>query len=84
MCSSDLDRYEQGGSAAEDPYERLTAREREVFQLLIEGRTNAQVARILFISPKTVDNHRTHLMARLGVHSTAELIRFAARRGLLA
>jgi two-component system response regulator NreC len=76
--------YEQGAAVAEDPYERLTAREREVFQLLIEGRTNAQVARILFISPKTVDNHRTHLMARLGVHSTAELIRFAARRGLLA
>ncbi len=75
--------YEQGSAAAEDPYERLTAREREVFQLLIEGRTNAEVARILFISPKTVDNHRTHLMARLGVHSTAELIRFAARRGLL-
>ena len=77
-------RYEQGGTEAEDPYERLTAREREVFKLLVEGRTNAQVARILFISPKTVDNHRTHLMARLGVHSTAELIRFAARRGLLA
>lgn len=76
--------YERGGAVAEDPYERLTAREREVFQLLIEGRTNAQVAKILFISPKTVDNHRTHLMARLGVHSTAELIRFAARRGLLA
>jgi DNA-binding NarL/FixJ family response regulator len=76
--------YERGGTEAEDPYERLTAREREVFQLLIEGRTNAQVAKILFISPKTVDNHRTHLMARLGVHSTAELIRFAAKRGLLA
>jgi DNA-binding NarL/FixJ family response regulator len=78
------ERYAQGGTAAEDPYDRLTAREREVFQLLIEGRTNAEVARILFISPKTVDNHRTHLMARLGVHSTSELIRFAARRGLLA
>ena len=78
------DSYERGDAAPEDPYERLTAREREVFQLLIEGRTNAQVAEILFISPKTVDNHRTHLMARLGVHSTAELIRFAARRGLLA
>jgi len=78
------DTYERGGLAPDDPYERLTAREREVFQLLVEGRTNAQVAEILFISPKTVDNHRTHLMARLGVHSTAELIRFAARRGLLA
>lgn len=76
--------YERGGAAADDPYDRLTAREREVFHLVIEGRTNAEVARLLFISPKTVDNHRTHVMARLGLHSTAELIRFAARRGLLA
>jgi DNA-binding NarL/FixJ family response regulator len=74
---------ERGGAVADDPYERLTDRQREVFHLLIEGRTNAQVAEILFISPKTVDNHRTHLMERLGVHSTAELIRFAATHGLL-
>ena len=76
--------YEQGRDRPDDPYERLTPREREVFQLLVEGKTNAQVAEVLFISPKTVDNHRTRLMERLGVHSTAELVRFAARRGLLA
>jgi DNA-binding NarL/FixJ family response regulator len=74
---------ERGGDVADDPYERLTDREREVFHLLIAGHTNAQVAEILCISPKTVDNHRTHLMERLGVHNTAELIRFAATHGLL-
>jgi two-component system response regulator NreC len=67
-----------------DPYERLTDREREVFQLVVEGKTNAEIGDILFISPKTVDNHRTRLMEKLGVHSTAEVIRFAARHKLLS
>jgi DNA-binding NarL/FixJ family response regulator len=76
--------YQGNKPMAEDPYSRLTEREREVFQLLVEGRTNAQVADILSISFKTVDNHRTHLMEKLGVHSTVELLRFAARNGLLS
>jgi two-component system response regulator NreC len=67
-----------------DPYERLTNREREVFQLVVEGKTNAEIAEILFISGKTVDNHRTRLMEKLGVHSTAELVRYAARHKLLS
>lgn len=75
---------QSGRDAPEDPYGRLTDREREIFHLLIEGKTNAQVAEILYISPKTVDNHRTHLMDKLGVHSTAELMRYAARHGLLS
>jgi two-component system, NarL family, response regulator NreC len=75
--------YQAGRALPEDPYNRLTDREREVFHLLIEGKTNAQVAELLFISPKTVDNHRTHVMDKLGVHNTAELMRFAARHGLL-
>lgn len=75
--------YQTGRSVPENPYARLTDREREVFQLLTEGKTNAQVGELLFISPKTVDNHRTHVMDKLGVHSTAELMRFAARHGLL-
>lgn len=66
-----------------DPYGTLTDREREVFQLIVEGKTNAQAADVLCISPKTVDNHRTHLMEKLGVHSTAELVRYAARHKLL-
>jgi DNA-binding NarL/FixJ family response regulator len=75
--------YQAGRALPEDPYNRLTDREREVFHLLIEGKTNSQVAELLFISPKTVDNHRTHVMDKLGVHNTAELMRFAARHGLL-
>jgi DNA-binding NarL/FixJ family response regulator len=66
-----------------DPYERLTDREREVFQLVVEGKTNAEIGEMLFISAKTVDNHRTRLMEKLGLHSAAELIRYAARHKLL-
>ena len=76
--------YQGNKPVAEDPYSRLTDREREVFQLLVEGRTNAQVADILCISSKTVDNHRTHLMEKLGVHSAVELLRFAAKHGHLS
>ena len=67
-----------------DPYERLTDREREVFQLVVEGKTNAEIGELLFISAKTVDNHRTRLMEKLGLHSAAELIRYAARHKLLS
>lgn len=67
----------------EDPYERLTDREREVFQLVVEGNTNPAIARILAISPKTVDNHRTRLMEKLRIHSTAELVRYAAIHHLM-
>ncbi len=72
-----------GEQRPDDPYERLTDREREVFQLVAEGRTNFQIAAILGISSKTVDNHRTRLMEKLGIHSTAELVRLAAKRGKL-
>jgi DNA-binding NarL/FixJ family response regulator len=75
--------YQAKTPLPEDPYARLTDREREVFQLVVEGKTNAQIAETLFISPKTVDNHRTRLMEKLDVHSTAELMRFAAKHGLL-
>jgi DNA-binding NarL/FixJ family response regulator len=73
-----------GGRLPEDPYDRLTDREREVLQLLAEGRTNAQVAAVLGVSAKTVDNHRTRLMEKLNVHNAAGLVRFAARRGLVS
>jgi two-component system response regulator NreC len=74
----------QRDEAALDPYGSLTDREREIFQLVVEGKTNAQIAEMLFISPKTVDNHRTRLMEKLGVHSTAELVRYAAKHKLLS
>ena len=68
---------------ATDPYGALTPREREVFHLVVEGKTTKEVAKALAISPKTAENHRTRLMDKLGVHNTAELVRYAARRGLL-
>jgi DNA-binding NarL/FixJ family response regulator len=76
--------YQRDSDRPGDPYGTLTDREREVFQLVVEGKTNAQVADVLCISPKTVDNHRTRLMEKLGVHSTAELVRYAARHKLLS
>jgi DNA-binding NarL/FixJ family response regulator len=71
-------------SSAHDPYESLTDRERDVFHLVVEGMTNAQVAAVLAISPKTVDNHRTRLMDKLGLHSVAELVRYAAKNHLVS
>ncbi len=67
-----------------DPYGPLTPREREVFHLVIEGRTTKEIARSLGISVKTADNHRSRVLGKLGLHNTAELVRYAARRGLLS
>lgn len=61
----------------------LSAREREIFDLLVRGGSNAAIAAQLFISVKTVDTHRTRIMKKLGAHSIGELIRLAARHGLL-
>jgi DNA-binding NarL/FixJ family response regulator len=66
-----------------DPYGSLTPREREVFHLVIEGRTTKEVAKELGISAKTAENHRTRIMDKLAVHNTAELVRYAAKKGLL-
>ena len=77
------DAYQSGREAPVDPFERLTPRERQVCSLVLEGRTNAQIAAALGVSPKTVDNHRTHLMEKLAVHSTTELVRLAAKHNLL-
>jgi two-component system response regulator NreC len=71
-------------STIADPYGSLSPREREVFHLVIAGRTTKEVAHDLGISAKTADNHRCRLMEKLAVHNTAELVRYAALRGLLA
>ena len=67
----------------DDPYGRLTAREREVFHLIAEGLTTKEIARQLGISAKTAENHRTRVLAKLDVRNTAELVRYALRKGLL-
>ena len=66
-----------------DSYNDLTEREREILVLVAEGLTNNQIAEKLIISPKTVDTHRTHVMDKLNLHSRAELVKYAMRRGLL-
>jgi DNA-binding NarL/FixJ family response regulator len=64
-------------------YASLTRREQEVMRLLAEGFCAKEIAVKLFISPKTVENHRSNIMNKLGLHSTMELVRYAARLGLI-
>ena len=61
----------------------LTAREREVLQMVAEGRTTKEIAAVLGISFKTAESHRTHLMAKLDIHDTAGLVRYAVRRRMI-
>jgi DNA-binding NarL/FixJ family response regulator len=65
------------------PEERLTSREREVLQLVAEGKTTKEIAAILNVSVKTADTHRTRLMQKLDIHDVAGLTRFAIRLGLV-
>ncbi len=67
----------------EDPYNKLTARERQVLQLIAEGKTNRQAAEVLELSVKTVDTHRAHLMRKLNIHDQTTLVKFALKRGLV-
>ncbi len=64
-------------------YATLTPREQEVMRLLADGLSSKAVAEKLFISPKTVENHRANIMNKLGLHSTIELVRYAAKLGLI-
>jgi DNA-binding NarL/FixJ family response regulator len=66
-----------------DALDRLTPRQREVLQLIAEGRTSREIAQLLGISVKTVESHRTHLMDRLDIHDIAGLVRYAVRTGLI-
>jgi DNA-binding NarL/FixJ family response regulator len=71
-------------TASLDPIRLLTAREREVFQLVAEGKTNQEAAKILGISARTVEVHRAHIMSKLNLKTRVDLIRFALRHGILA
>ncbi|MBL8168381.1 MAG: response regulator transcription factor [Acidobacteria bacterium] len=66
-----------------DPIDLLTSREREVLQLIAEGKTNKEIAQDLHLSVYTVDSHRGRIMEKLNLHSAGELIRFAIRNGLI-
>jgi len=66
-----------------EPAERLSDRERQVLRLIVEGNTNKQIAEKLFLSPKTVDNHRSRIMSKLGRHDLIGLVKYAIATGLV-
>jgi DNA-binding CsgD family transcriptional regulator len=66
-----------------EPYDRLTARERQVFHLTAEGRTSAEIAACLSISPRTAEMHRHHLMKKLNLNTQADITRYAIKLGIL-
>lgn len=66
-----------------DPIERLSDREREVLRLVAQGKTTAEIATELVLSPHTVQSHRDHIMTKLDLHSTAALIRYAIAKSLI-
>jgi DNA-binding NarL/FixJ family response regulator len=67
-----------------DRYEALSEREREIFQLIAEGHSNKEIADLLSVSLTTVETHRAHILQKLDVHNTAELVLYAVRRGVIA
>jgi len=69
---------------AEDSYELLTNREREVLQLVAEGKANKEIAGMLNLSLYTVETHRTHILQKLNLHSAPELILYAVRKGIIS
>jgi two-component system, NarL family, response regulator NreC len=73
-----------GRKGADDSYELLTDREREILQLVAEGKTNKEIANTLNLSLYTVDTHRTHILQKLNLHSVAEVILYAVRKGIIS
>jgi two-component system, NarL family, response regulator NreC len=67
-----------------DTYDLLTGREREILQLLAEGKANKEVAAALNISPYTVETHRSHILQKLNLHTPAELVLYAVRKGIIS
>ena len=64
------------------PLERLSHREREILQLVVEGKSSAEIAEILYLSPKTVETYRSRLMEKLDIHDVSSLVKFAIQHGL--
>ena len=78
-----VDLMTAGKSLDEDDYDRLTPREKQVFKLLAEGKTSRDISTYLTISLKTAMTHRTNIMAKLGMHSRSELIKYAIGKGII-
>jgi DNA-binding NarL/FixJ family response regulator len=70
-------------AGAPDELGILSDREREVLQLIAEGRSNKEVAQLLNLSVSTVESHRKHIMEKLDLHNTAAMVRFAVRKGII-
>jgi DNA-binding NarL/FixJ family response regulator len=75
--------YIQRVGGETSPLDQLTPRQREILQLIAEGHTSKEIAKMLNISVKTVETHRTQLMERLDIHDVAGLVRYAIRIGLI-
>jgi len=77
--------YRQGGTLKKciEPYDELTIREREILKLLAEGYTIQEIAKMLSISPKTAEGHKTSLMSKLDIHNRTELVKYALRKGII-
>ena len=73
----------QRSDNAVDRYESLSEREREIFQLVAEGRTNKKIAALLFISSSTVETHRARIMEKIDLHSAGEIVLYAVRRRVI-
>jgi DNA-binding NarL/FixJ family response regulator len=72
------------GEKGQDRYDALSEREREIFQLVAEGHSTKEIAELLSVSPTTVETHRAHILQKLDIHNTAELVRYAVRRGVIS
>jgi RNA polymerase sigma factor (sigma-70 family) len=79
----DEDRRQRSERGFLDRYESLSEREREIFQLIAEGKANKEIAALLTISPSTVETHRARIMEKLDLHSAAEIVLYAVRRGVI-
>lgn len=79
-----VESYLQRATGEEGPIEQLTARQREVLQLIAEGNNTKEIASTLEVSVKTVEAHRLQLMARLNIHDVPGLVRYAIRSGLVS
>jgi two-component system response regulator NreC len=85
IAGTTIEEYMQQAKAmpTDDSYDLLTPREREVLQLIAEGRSTQEMAGMLYISPRTVESHKANLRSKLNLHSTAELTLYAVRKRLI-
>lgn len=80
-----IDAFLRKSAKGRDPtaFDTLTPREREILQLIAESHTNSEIGKMLYISKKTVDAHRTHIMEKLDIHDVVDLVKYAIRKGIV-